>query len=47
LSNPVDYIQKYPERTTSILGINYQQWKELTKKALAYEQKQQNWNVQD
>jgi DDE superfamily endonuclease/Helix-turn-helix of DDE superfamily endonuclease len=41
LSNPVNYIEKYPERTTSILGISYQQWKELTKSAIAYEQQQQ------
>jgi hypothetical protein len=41
LSNPVDYIEKYPERTTSILGINYQQWQKLTIEAIAYNQKQQ------
>jgi Helix-turn-helix of DDE superfamily endonuclease len=35
LSNPVDYIEKYPERTTSILGINYQQWQKLTIEAIA------------
>ena len=35
MSNPVDYIEKYPERTKRLLGISYQQWKELTKKAIA------------
>lgn len=40
--NPVDYIEKYPERTKRILGINYQQWKNLVSKAIAtYEQQQQ------
>ena len=42
LSNPFDYIQKYPERTKRLLGINYQQWQQLTKRAIAYQQEQQN-----
>jgi hypothetical protein len=42
LSNPLDYIQKYPERTKRILGISYQQWQQLTEKAIAYCQEQQN-----
>ncbi len=42
MSNPLDYIQKYPERTTRILGISYQQWQQLTEKAIAYCQEQQN-----
>jgi hypothetical protein len=41
LSNPIDYIEKYPERTMSILGINYQQWKELSQQAIAYQKRQQ------
>ncbi len=41
MSNPVDYIEKYPERTIRILGINYQQWKKLTKSAIAYDEQQQ------
>ncbi len=41
MSNPVDYIEKYPERTIRILGINYQQWKKLTAKAIAYDEQQQ------
>lgn len=40
--NPVDYIEKHPERTKRILGINYQQWKNLVSKAIAiYKQQQQ------
>jgi hypothetical protein len=41
LSNPVDYIEKYPERTTSILGINYQQWQKLVEQAIAYKKQQE------
>lgn len=41
MSNPVDYIEKYPERTIRILGINYQQWKKLTQQAIAYDEQQQ------
>lgn len=41
MSNPVDYIEKYQERTTSILGINYQQWQKLTQEAIASAQQQQ------
>ena len=41
MSNPFDYIQKYPERTKRLLGINYQQWQQLTKRAIAEYQKQQ------
>ena len=39
--NPVDYIEKYPERTQTILGISYRQWKQLTKRAMAYNEQQQ------
>lgn len=41
MSNPIDYIEQYPERTTRILGINYQQWKKLVEKAIAYDEQQQ------
>ena len=41
MSNPVDYIEKYPERTIRILGINYQQGKKLTQQAIAYDEQQQ------
>jgi hypothetical protein len=41
LSNPIDYIEKYPKRTTSILGINYQQWQKLVEKAIAYKKQQE------
>lgn len=41
MSNPVEYIEKYPERTIRILGINYQQWKKLTQQAIIYAQQQQ------
>ncbi len=41
MANPVDYIEKYPERTIRILGISYQEWQEPTTRALAYEQEQQ------
>ena len=41
MSNPVDYIEKYPERTKRLLGISYQEWKELTAVAIAYEKQQQ------
>lgn len=40
MTNPVDYIEQYPHRTTSILGINYQQWQQLVERAIAYERKQ-------
>ncbi len=42
MSNPLDYIEQYPERTKRLLGIDYQQWQQLTKSAIAYEQEQQN-----
>ena len=42
MSNPFDYIQKYPERTQGLLGLTYQQWQQLTKRAIAEEQEQQN-----
>ena len=42
MSNPLDYIEKYPERTKGLLGISYRQWKELTTRAIAYEREQQN-----
>ena len=42
LSNPLDYIQKYPERTKRVLGISYQQWQQLTQIAIAEYQEQQN-----
>ena len=41
LPNPVDYIERYPERTIRILGISYQEWQELTAVAKAYAQQQQ------
>jgi hypothetical protein len=41
LSNSIDYIEKYPKRTTSILGINYQQWQKLVEKAIAYKKQQE------
>ncbi len=42
LSNPFDYIQKYPERTKRLLGISYQQWQQLTQSAIAYFKEQQD-----
>ena len=39
--NPVDYIEKYPERTKRILGINYQQWEKLVSEAIALDEQQQ------
>jgi hypothetical protein len=41
LSNPLDYIQKYPERTKRILGISYRQWQQLSVHASAYYIEQQ------
>lgn len=41
MTNPVDYIEKYPKRTIRILGISYQEWQELTEVAIAYNQQQQ------
>ncbi|MGK7897443.1 MAG: transposase family protein [Xenococcus sp. (in: cyanobacteria)] len=41
MSNPVDYIEKYPERTKRLLGISYQEWQELTQQAIAYDKQQQ------
>lgn len=41
MSNPVDYIEKYPERRQRILGISYRQWKQLTKRAIALDEQQQ------
>lgn len=41
MKNPVDYIEKYPERTIRILGISYQEWQELTEVAIAYDNEQQ------
>ena len=41
MSNPVDYIEKYPERTQAVLGVSYGQWKQLTIKAIAYQEQQQ------
>ncbi len=41
MSNPADYIEKYPERTKGVLGISYGQWKQLTTKAIAYQEQQQ------
>ena len=41
MSNPVDYIEKYPERTKRLLGISYQQWKELTIIVIVYDKQQQ------
>ena len=41
MSNPVDYIEKYPERTKRLLGISYQEWQELTVVAIAHAQQQQ------
>ncbi len=41
MSNPVDYIEKYPERTKRLLGISDQEWKELTTRAIAYDKQQQ------
>lgn len=42
MSNPLDYIQKYPERTKRILGISYRQWQQLSVHAIAEQQVQQN-----
>ena len=42
MSNPLDYIQKNPERTQRLLGLTYQQWQQLTKSAIAEYQKQQD-----
>ena len=39
--NPIDYIEQHPERTSRILGINHQKWKQLVARAIAYEQEQQ------
>ncbi len=35
MSNPFDYIQKYPARTQGVLGLTYQQWQQLIKKAIS------------
>ena len=37
----VDNIEKYRERTTSILGINCQQWQKLVEKAIACKNQQE------
>ena len=41
MSNPFNYIQKYPERTQRLLGLTYQEWQQLTKSAIAEDEKQQ------
>lgn len=41
MTNPVDYIEQHPERTTRIFGVNYQKWNQLVEKARAYSQQQQ------
>ena len=41
MSNPVDYIEKYPERIKRLLAISHQEWQELTKQAIAHAQQQQ------
>ena len=41
MPNPVDYIEKYPERTKRLLGISYQEWQELTAVEIAYDKEQQ------
>ena len=41
MTNPVGYIEKYPERTIRILGNSYQEWQKLTEIAIAHHQKQQ------
>ena len=41
MPNPVDYIEKYPERTIRILGISHQEWQELTEVAIAYNKEQE------
>ena len=42
LPNPLNYIQKNPERTQGLLGVTYQQWQQLTQSAIAEYQKQQD-----
>lgn len=42
LSNPFDYIQKYPERTQRLLGLTYQEWQQLSKKAITEYEKQKD-----
>ncbi len=41
MSNPVDYIEKYPEHTKRLLGISYQQWKELMTGTITYHKQKQ------
>jgi len=33
MKNPLDYIQKYPQRTKGILGISYSQFQQLLAQA--------------
>jgi len=42
LSNPFAQLQKYPARTQELLGLTYQEWQQLTQKAIAEYEKQQD-----
>jgi len=39
MTNPLEYIEKYPERTKQIIGINYQQWSALVEVAKVEEER--------
>jgi hypothetical protein len=39
MTNPLKHIEKYPERTTQIIGINYQQWSALVELAKVEEER--------
>jgi hypothetical protein len=39
MTNPLQYIEKYPERTKEILGIEYQQWLALVEVAKIEEER--------
>lgn len=39
MKNPLEYIEKYPERTKQIIGINYEQWSALVEVAKIEEER--------
>jgi hypothetical protein len=41
MKNPLDYIQEYPHRTKQILGITYNQFRDLLNQAQRHHQNQQ------
>lgn len=41
MTNPLEYIEKYPERTKQLIGIDYQQWLALLETAKIEEEKLQ------